>query len=627
MGESVIEGLTGGESEESEAAARVLETFSDADPLASAIAVEAAEAGQSGWRAEAVAYLRSQKALVDLQIRYFEPQRRLAREERLLAIDAARRKRFADRLKNTVQLLATLGAAGVAIAVIVLIRDAVVSRGVVVEPFKTPPALAPRGVSGEVVAAGLLDELEKLQAATRSAARGPDVRSAWSSDVRIEVPQTGVSMGEIDRLLRQRLGHDSHVGGDLVQSDTGGLALTVRGDGVPARTFQGAAGDLSKLTRAAAEYAYGRSQPVRFAAYLIENNRNADGVDFLPGAISRATDDAARAKLENDWGIALAGLNRPREAIARYRAAMTLQPYYWTAWVNLATTLLAASGEEAGWRESAALLRAADAAPAAHKPEFRLLQNPAQTVFDWPLALASFLKDAQLNAGAGASSTIDGPVIAIIYAAMHDHPSAARYLALSDPNDPTTKTTGDLLAGQALLDAGTPAAAVAPLEAYWKSWQGDTGLQQESIDAPCAVGLAFGLAGRTAEAEAVFKRVGPWSLCYAARADVLEHAGDLAGAERVWAEGLLAAPDLPTIYLRRGLSELRRNDLSRAAADFAAAHSRAPHFADPLKGWGDVLVREGRWREAGAKYREALKYAPAWPELKQAAAKAATRPG
>jgi tetratricopeptide (TPR) repeat protein len=627
MSASVIEGLTGEEADESEAAARVLETFSVADPLASAIAVEAAEVAETGWRSEAVAYLRAQKALVDLQVRHFEPQRRLAREERLLAIDAARRKRFADRLKNAVQLLVTLGAAVIAVAVIILIRDAVVSRGVVVEPFKTPPALAPRGVSGEVVAAGLLDELEKLQAATRSAARGPDVRSAWSSDVRIEVPQTGVSMGEIDRLLRQRLGHDSHIGGDLVQSETGGLVLTVRGDGVPTRTFEGGTGDLARLTRAAAEYAYGRSQPVRFATYLIENSRNADALGFLPGAIARSTDDGARAKLENDWGIALASLNRPSDAIAKYRAALTLQPYYWTAWVNLSTTLLAASGEEAGWRESAALLRAAEAAPAGRKPEFRLLQNPAQTMFDWPLALASYLKDAKLNAGAGASLTIDGPAIAMIYVYMHDQPSAARYLALSDPNDPSTKATGELLTGQALLDAGTPAAAVPPLEAYWKSWQADAGLQQASIDGPCAAGLAFGLTGRTAEAEAVFKRIGPWSLCYAAHGDELEHAGDLAGAERVWAEGLRAAPDLPTIYLRRGLSELRRADLSRAAADFAAANGRAPHFADPLKGWGDVLARQGRWKEARAKYREALRYAPVWPELKRAEASAATRSG
>jgi tetratricopeptide (TPR) repeat protein len=130
--------------------------------------------------------------------------------------------------------------------------------------------------------------------------------------------------------------------------------------------------------------------------------------------------------------------------------------------------------------------------------------------------------------------------------------------------------------------------------------------------------LAYGLAGRVPEAEAVFNRMGPtWSRCWAYRGDVLEHAGDLAGAERVWAEGLKIVPDLPWIYLRRGQSELKRGDLKTAETDLATASGKAPHWADPLKAWGDVLLREGRRADALAKYDEALKYAPAWAELHQ----------
>jgi tetratricopeptide (TPR) repeat protein len=117
----------------------------------------------------------------------------------------------------------------------------------------------------------------------------------------------------------------------------------------------------------------------------------------------------------------------------------------------------------------------------------------------------------------------------------------------------------------------------------------------------------------------VFNRMGPtWSGCWAYRGDVLEHAGDLVGAERVWAEGLKVVPDLPWIYLRRGQSELKRGDLKAAETDLASASGKAPHWADPLKAWGDVLLREGRNADALAKYNEALKYAPAWAELHQA---------
>ena len=51
---------------------------------------------------------------------------------------------------------------------------------------------------------------------------------------------------------------------------------------------------------------------------------------------------------------------------------------------------------------------------------------------------------------------------------------------------------------------------------------------------------------------------------------------------------------------------------------FRTASEMGPRFADPLKGWGDVLAREGRWNEALAKYDEALKAAPAWAALRQA---------
>ncbi|HZK98784.1 MAG TPA: tetratricopeptide repeat protein [Caulobacteraceae bacterium] len=121
-----------------------------------------------------------------------------------------------------------------------------------------------------------------------------------------------------------------------------------------------------------------------------------------------------------------------------------------------------------------------------------------------------------------------------------------------------------------------------------------------------------------AEAEKVFKAGGQWSRCYAMHGDVLAQSGDAAGARRVWAEGLRAVPDLPMIYLHRGIFEMNTGDYAAAQADLVSANAKAPHFADPLKALGDLLVRQGRRQDARAKYDEALKYAPAWVELRQA---------
>ena len=89
----------------------------------------------------------------------------------------------------------------------------------------------------------------------------------------------------------------------------------------------------------------------------------------------------------------------------------------------------------------------------------------------------------------------------------------------------------------------------------------------------------------------------------------------MAGAQRVWAEGLRSLPDLPNVYLARGSWEMNRGYLKAAEADLSIAASKAPHFADPWKAWGDLLAKEGRLKEAVAKYDVALKSAPAWTEL------------
>ncbi len=80
--------------------------------------------------------------------------------------------------------------------------------------------------------------------------------------------------------------------------------------------------------------------------------------------------------------------------------------------------------------------------------------------------------------------------------------------------------------------------------------------------------------------------------------------------------------------LRRFGQRIRNGMQVFTALIFSAigvAARKAPHYADPLKAWGDLLAREGQWKAALAKYDEALKYAPAWVELHQARDAAARR--
>ena len=619
MAEGLLGGLIGEAEDEPEESQR--EALASAEAFAAAIAADHAKYDPDVARA-ATEFLRDQSRLLREQTEQVKAERHLRLHHLHCQTRDGRIRRAGARIRVAMQLFVALIATVVGAFLVSMFYDAVASRTVVVEAFKAPSILASRGLTGDVVASGVLDALEKLREATRDANAGMKTTGAWATDIKIELPETGVSVGEISRLLHQRFGHDVRIDGDLVQTDRGGLALTVRGDGVPAKTFEGPAASLGGLTTQAAEYVYGRSQPQAMATYLQSTGRYGETLEFLPGAMARARDDEARCKVANSWGTTFEGLNKPVQAAEKLRLARTLCPRYatlwWTSWDDLVGTILLQGNEEAAWRESRALLSEADRAPKDKRPELRNVANASQITWDLPLALASALEDASRNGGAGASLVIAGPALAEFYWLLHDPSHAARYMASSDPDDPTTKAESLLIAGYAALEIGDAAGAVGPLEKFYKAWQADTTLQFTYTDNPCFLGLAYGLAGRAADAETVFKHIGPWSRCVAFYGDVLAHAGDEAGARRVWSAGLASGPDLPMIYLHRGLFELGRNDLAAAEADLSTARTKAPHFADPLKAWGDLLARRGDATGAVAKYEEAAKYAPAWVELGQA---------
>jgi tetratricopeptide (TPR) repeat protein len=618
-------GLLGGEDEAPELEASS-EARAGADAFAAALAADQAKHDPAVAKA-AERFLDKQSLLLDAQTAELEEQRALRLRHLQHQSREGKLRRFGQRIRNGMQVFTALAFTMVGVGLCVMVYDAFTARSVVVEAFDTPPALLARGLSGKVVAGGLLDELTRLQAATRtSAAEKRQLSNAWAHDIKVEVPETGISLGDVDRVLKARFGHDLHIEGDLVQTATGGLALTVRGDNLLPKVFTGGAADLDTLTSQAAEYIYGRSQPVQFSIYLDNQHRFTDQLAFVQGAFARATNDDERAELALSWAWAYAGLNDAAGAAAKSRLAMALKPPNWGAWNLLVDALAFDQGEEAAWRESQRLARAADRTPRSRRPPRIPMGNTARLTQDLPIILAGVLANAARNGGAGTSNVIAGPFIADTYARMHDPAAAARYMAGSDPNDQFTKAETAILPAFATMEnRGDWAATVPALEVYWKAWLTDPDLRTSTRDLPCFLGLAYGMTDRMAEAEAVFKRVGRWSLCYALHGDALEHAGDLAGAERVWAGGLAFAPDMPLIYLHRGVSELNRDDLKAAETDLTTANAKAPHWADPLKAWGDVLARQSRWKEALAKYDAALKYAPAWAELHQARDTAARR--
>jgi tetratricopeptide (TPR) repeat protein len=621
MAEGLLGGLLGGEDEALEAEAAG-EARAGAEAFAAALAADHAKYDPV-VAAAAADFLRDQSRLLQAQTEELSEQRALRLHHLKDQSHEGQLRRFGLRLRNGLQLFTALIATGIGVGLLVMILDAVDARSVVVEPFDAPPALAARGLTGKVVAGGVLDALTRLQAATRSAAAQRDLVNAWTGDIKVEVPETGVSIGDLDRMLKTRFGHDTHIEGDLVQTGAGGLALTIRGDGVLPKTFEGGAGDLDKLTTQAAEYVYGQSQPALYAAYLLGVGRNAEAVSFAKSTYA-ATGAADRPYLANVWANALQNISAPvQDSAALYREAVRLKPDFWIGYNNLMNVDLILGDEEGAWRMGEAMRKKAGGRPG-RAPE-NYYQNA--DMLSWNLVpwRDAAIADSKTHAGLGSNVTVDAPAIADIDVRLHDPADAELQLQTAQSDaDPSVTALTHFVHGRLAAEAGDVPRAVAEMEAFQAAFANPV-VSSNFAGYTCWVAPAEEAAGRPDKADAVLKATGRYVDCWRFRGDILDHRGDWAGAQKAYAQAVALAPDLPAGLYSWGVALARHGDLAGAEAKLSAAHARGPRWADPLKAWGDVLARQGRWGEALAKYDEALKDAPAWAALRQARDAAARR--
>lgn len=601
-------GVLGAESESPEGSTS--ETPTPLDPTAAALAAEATK-NDPELAQKASAYFDKQSRLVEIQTEHLH-------EQRAVNLQLLKLRRFDERLRVGLRLFVIFVATVIGLGFAIMIRDAVNSRSVVVESFDTPPALVALGVTGKVVADGLLDELRRLQNATRGDAAKRDLANAWTGEIKLAVPEAGISLGEISRILKARFGHDLHIDGEVIQIESGGLALTVRGDTVAAKKFTGTAGDLDNLITQAAGYVYSQSEPVLWAYYLTNKGRNEEALDFSKAAYAGA-DKADRPYLLNTWANALGNTGGPaRESLSLYRAALKLKPDYWVAYNNVMQANWILGDEENAWKEGKAMRSVAGGRPG-RAPE-TYYQN--SDILTWNLGpwLNETVADADATSGIG--SNVGGVAavnIADIEVRLHD-PAAAE-LSLQtikpDPADHATTAIVHFVRGRLAMEAGDTAAAAAEMEAFQTAYANPEVFTQYP-GYVCWVAPAEAAAGRAEKADLIFSTAGSYLDCYRFRGDILDGRGDWEGAQKAYAAAVALAPDLPSGYYSWGIALAKHGDLAGAVEKLTDSNQRGPHWADPLKAWGDVLFKQGHSKGALDKYDEALKYAPNWKQLKEA---------
>jgi tetratricopeptide (TPR) repeat protein len=614
MAEGLLGGVLAGDDENADASAP--QALTGAEAFAAAVAAIASRQDPQVAR-DTSAFLKTQAQLLETQTRHLEDEHPLRVAHLREQSHLLRGQRVSQGIRIAFQVATALIAVVIGVGIAVMLHDAFNSRSVVVDPFEAPARLAALGVTSTVVASAVLDDLTRMQGATRStAAAKRDLSGAWSNDVKLAVPEAGVSLAELVRLLKARLGHDVHIGGDLVETRGGELALTVRGSNLSPQTFTGAADELNRLTAQAAEYVYAKSQPLQWAAYLGNTGRYEEQIAFCRSAYASST-PVDRAYLLIEWGRALEHAGHPTaEGLALYRAAIDLKPDLWMAYHHLMNSLMALGDEEGAWRAGEHMRHLAGGRPGLSGRAYDNWDLLTWNSEEW---LGALVADANASAGLGTAGDVAGVEIAYVQSRLHDVQAAELTLQTThdDPKEPVIGATRHFVRGRLATEVGDTARAAAEMEAFQSAYV-DPAVSANIPSFNCWIAPAEEAAGHRDQADAVLKTAGAFVDCYRFRADILDGRGDWPGAETAYAQTVALAPDLPAGYFSWGLALAKHGDLAGAAAKLAAANQRGPHWADPLKAWGDVLAKQGHTREARAKYDAALEYAPNWQELKAA---------
>ncbi|MBV9992581.1 MAG: hypothetical protein JOZ72_14980 [Alphaproteobacteria bacterium] len=588
---------------------------------AAAAAAQAALAGAS--RDKADAYLEQQIQLSRMQLEDMRRENRLRHWSFVV-------RHVGDVLKLAFELAFAFLILAVAVGVGATLWSAAHDNSLVIEAFSVPPDLGSRGMSGETVASALLDKLAALQDETDSARPADSYANNWGDDIKVQIPETGVSIGEVYRVLVRWLGNQTHITGEVYRTRTG-LAIAVRasGHGGGAKVT-GSENDLDALLQKAAEAIYARTQPYRYASFLQSHDRLAEGARIYRRLAVEGATAQERAWAYVGYGVHLTNVGDFPGAIAAERKAAAIIPNFALAYANLEAFESAYGHDEAALadaREAAKLFARGGVAmaPRARAVQFPLERaNAALYAYDLDEARRNFARIVDLPDYSGLVEAARDN-LGYVAALQHDFAQARRlFAALPATRDP------NVLAGRAALRIDTAVrqgrwretvAAGDEIERLTRAYDariGYPGAHQDTMlrQAMPMVAYAFANLGDFRRAHAAIDRTAAdCLLCLRMRGRIDALEKNWRGADAWFARAAAFAPHVSSSFVDWGETLLARGDAAGAIAKFVTAHGSSPRFADPLEGWGEALMKRNRSDLALAKFAEAAKYAPRWSRL------------
>src|SRR5579862_758339 len=152
---------------------------------------------------DARAYLREQTDLARLQ-------KQNLIEQNAFEVSHLRWRRFNDQMKGAMQIMVVAIGLVAVIGLAAVIWNASKADGIVVESFTVPAAFAANGTGGDTVADDVTNKIASIRdiASGNSFARSKDVHNDRDEDIKVEIPETGVSLAQVWRYLKGWLGHE-----------------------------------------------------------------------------------------------------------------------------------------------------------------------------------------------------------------------------------------------------------------------------------------------------------------------------------------------------------------------------------------------------------------------------------
>ena len=549
-------------------------------------------------------------AFLDRQILLTELQTEHLHEQRELMLSRLRLGRWKDRVTLALQAMTAVVGLAVAAAVGVMAWQAHEDHGLLIAPFSVPPDLAARGLTGQVVADRVLDRLSRLQAETVSARPASSYANDWGDEIKVEIPETGVSIGELNRWLRAWLGSVTRVTGEVVRSgDT--LQVSARAGDAAGPTIQGPEAGLDGLIARAAEAVYAQTQPYRYAVYLGSHGRQGEA-NGLFARLARSGAPEERPWAYAGWASILQAQGRHYDAIRTAKAAVALNPRMQSAYEIIGVSSDAigdwSNGIDNPGKELALVRsgRAVGLPPDQRAERTRFLEAVEAHYISDNLTAARDLSaveafDLEGRQAGYAPRRLRGRALAEI------HEVTAAEPLLAGPLD--TNSYQAIAVGAATL--GNWSEAAGRLERGGRE-PGLAGDAQITIVQPL-LAVAYAHLGRLAEAKAMVART-PLNCyrCLAARAEIAGLERDWTTADKWWAELDRQNAGRPPTTVGHAASLLARGDVDGAIAEAARGHARTPNFADPLELWGEALLKKGDFAGAAVKFAEADAHAPRW---------------